>query len=134
MSQRTMRMGVLRPRPQSLGKVVHDGGLRQPDEGARLQGEARGRPGPMRATGGSWRQEIPLVGPGGERVHLGRTLLSHGVASLPPMFVDEATPALEVTLPVPRARPRIVRVEPAGVDRAVMSIAGRRPGAAAAVA
>ncbi|MDQ4027297.1 MAG: Fe-S cluster assembly protein HesB [Actinomycetota bacterium] len=88
----------------------------------------------MSGTHGSWRQEIPLVGPGGERVHLGRTLLSHGVASLPPMFVDEGTPALEVTLPVPRARPRVVRVEPAGVDLAVMSIAGRRPGAAAAAA
>jgi 3-methyladenine DNA glycosylase/8-oxoguanine DNA glycosylase len=88
----------------------------------------------MRGTDGSWRQEIPLVGPGGERVHLVRTLLSHGVASLPPMFVNEATPALEVTLPVPRGRPRIVRVEPAGDDRAVMSILGRPPGAAAATA
>lgn len=88
----------------------------------------------MSATDGSWRQEIPLVGPGGERVHLGRTLLSHGVASLPPMLVDEATPALEVTLPAPRARPRIVRVEPASGDRAVISILGRAPGAAAAAA
>jgi 3-methyladenine DNA glycosylase/8-oxoguanine DNA glycosylase len=86
----------------------------------------------MSAPGGSWRHEIALVGAGGERVHLGRTLLSHGVASLPPMFVNESAPSLEVTLPVRRGRPRIVRVEPHADDRAVMTVVGRPPGAAAA--
>ena len=32
---------------------------------------------------------IPLRGPGGEPVDLWRTILSHGVASLPPHRVDE---------------------------------------------
>jgi 3-methyladenine DNA glycosylase/8-oxoguanine DNA glycosylase len=79
-------------------------------------------------TASRWRHEFDLLGPGGERVHLARTLLSHGLASLPPMFVDETVPALEVTLPVPGGRPRIVRVEPATSGRAAMSVTGRAPG------
>jgi 3-methyladenine DNA glycosylase/8-oxoguanine DNA glycosylase len=81
-----------------------------------------------------WRRQIALLGPRGEHVNFARTLLSHGLASLPPMFVEESTPALEVTLPVAWGRPRIVRVEPADPGRAVMSVVGRAPGAAASAA
>ena len=41
---------------------------------------------------------IPLRGAAGEPVDLRRTFLSHGVANLPPLFVDEAVPSLTVTL------------------------------------
>ncbi len=41
---------------------------------------------------------IPLVGPGGEPVDLWRTFLSHGVAALPPMRVDEERREFSITL------------------------------------
>src|SRR4051812_41019421 len=53
--------------------------------------------------------ELPLVGAGGEPVDLKRTLASHGVASLPPSSIDEATWTLETTLPSGRGV-RTVRV------------------------
>ena len=56
------------------------------------------------------RIEIPLRGPAGERVDLWRTLVSHGVASLPPSELDEDTRALTVTVPVRGSRPRTVRI------------------------
>jgi hypothetical protein len=53
--------------------------------------------------------ELPLVGAGGEPVDLRRTLASHGVASLPPSYIDEETWTLDVTLPSGRGA-RTVRV------------------------
>ena len=43
--------------------------------------------------------ELPLVGAGGERVDLWRTLVSHGVAELPPARLDEEARTMEITLP-----------------------------------
>ena len=57
-----------------------------------------------------WSFEFPLVGPGGEPIDLWRTIVSHGVASLPPMRVDEAARILEVTLPLGDVGVRTVRV------------------------
>lgn len=79
-----------------------------------------------------WRSKFPLVGPGGERIDLLRTFLSHGVASLPPMFIDEEEPSLEVTLPVAKARPRTVKVVPSKENTAVVTVGGRPPGVRAA--
>ena len=53
--------------------------------------------------------ELTLVGPGGEPVHLWRTFLSHGLASLPPLHLDRDARALTATLPV-GAGARTVRV------------------------
>ena len=44
--------------------------------------------------------EIPLAGAGGEPVDFARTIVSHGVAELPPNRLDFAARALETTLPV----------------------------------
>jgi 3-methyladenine DNA glycosylase/8-oxoguanine DNA glycosylase len=55
--------------------------------------------------------ELPLLGPSGEPVDLQRTLLSHGVASLPPALIDEAALTLTVTLDAPGGA-RTVRVGP----------------------
>jgi N-glycosylase/DNA lyase len=44
--------------------------------------------------------EIPLLGAGGEPVDLVRTIVSHGVAELPPNRLDFEAQALETTLPV----------------------------------
>ena len=53
--------------------------------------------------------ELVLRGPAGEPVDLRRTLLSHGVAALPPAALDEAACALTVTLPA-AGGPRTVRI------------------------
>ncbi len=53
---------------------------------------------------------IPLAGPGGEPVDLWRTLVSHGVADLAPMSVDDEARTLTATLPVAGFRPRTVVV------------------------
>ena len=50
--------------------------------------------------------EIALHGPSGEPVDLWRTLVSHGVASLPPSELDEDARVLTVTVPVRGAKPR----------------------------
>jgi 3-methyladenine DNA glycosylase/8-oxoguanine DNA glycosylase len=53
--------------------------------------------------------EIPLRGPKGEPIDFARTIVSHGVAELPPNRVDLAGRTLETTLPVRRGA-RTVRV------------------------
>lgn len=77
----------------------------------------------------SGRLTVPLRGPGGEPVDLARTLASHGVASLPPMVLDEKKLSFEVTLRVPKGRPRIVRVTPGPRKSVAIEIAGRAPSA-----
>jgi 3-methyladenine DNA glycosylase/8-oxoguanine DNA glycosylase len=74
--------------------------------------------------------ELRLLDPAGNRVDLWRTLVSHGIASLPPMFLDENRRTLEVTLPVSKGRPRTVRIGPSGPDRAIVEVLGRAPGRA----
>ena len=60
--------------------------------------------------------ELRLRGPGGERVDLWRTLISHGFHDLAPMAIDEAARSLDLTLRVPRGMPRRIRIATA-VDR-----------------
>ena len=57
--------------------------------------------------------EIPLLGAGGEPVDLVRTIVSHGVAELPPNRLDFEAQALETTLPVAGGA-RTVRFTSAG--------------------
>lgn len=71
--------------------------------------------------------EIPLRGPGGEPVDLWRTFISHGVATLPPMHVDETARTFEVTLAMPTGKPRTVVISEAGAGARV-AIKGRQPG------
>ena len=44
--------------------------------------------------------DLALVGAGGEPVDLWRTIVSHGVAELPPAHVDEEARTMAITLPV----------------------------------
>lgn len=74
--------------------------------------------------------EFELVGPGGEPINLWRTLDSHGLNSLPPQELDEARRALEVTLPVPRGRPRTVTITDGRTGFGRVEVTGRKPGAA----
>jgi 3-methyladenine DNA glycosylase/8-oxoguanine DNA glycosylase len=70
---------------------------------------------------GGWRtiDELPLVGPGGEPIDLWRTFVSHGVAELPPLRLDEEARTLEATVRLTGDRARTVRVR-AGRGRSAM--------------
>ncbi|MQB01287.1 MAG: Fe-S cluster assembly protein HesB [Actinobacteria bacterium] len=62
------------------------------------------------------RLTLRLAGVGGEPVDLWRTLISHGMVSLPPMALDEDARRLELTLPMDGYRPRTVRIAGRGPD------------------
>lgn len=72
--------------------------------------------------------DFPLVGSGGEPVNFARTVLSHGVAMLPPMSVDLSGATFRVTLSLSETSARTVSVVPVGEAHALLSIAGRSPG------
>jgi hypothetical protein len=57
--------------------------------------------------------ELPLVGAGGEPVDFARTIVSHGVAELPPNRVDLSACKLETTPPIARGA-RTVRITQRG--------------------
>jgi 3-methyladenine DNA glycosylase/8-oxoguanine DNA glycosylase len=67
--------------------------------------------------------ELPLRGAGGEPVDFARTILSHGVAELPPNRIELEARTLETTLPVPRGA-RTVRVTASGRKLRVEAVAG----------
>jgi 3-methyladenine DNA glycosylase/8-oxoguanine DNA glycosylase len=75
----------------------------------------------------TWTAELPLVGAGGEPVDLWRTISSHGVADLPPNRIDEDERVLEVTLRLPKIRPRTVRVRQGPSGRAAVTVLGDDP-------
>lgn len=75
------------------------------------------------------RLEFPLVGPGGEPIDLWRTFVSHGVAELPPMRVDEEAGLFEVTVSLPASRPRTVRIASGRPGLGQVTILGRPVGA-----
>ena len=76
--------------------------------------------------------EIPLVGAGGEPVDLARTISSHGLASLPPLNPGPESCELEVTLSLPKSKPRTVIVAPGKSGHLRIEVRGRAPGAAGA--
>jgi 3-methyladenine DNA glycosylase/8-oxoguanine DNA glycosylase len=70
--------------------------------------------------------ELRLAGPSGEPVDLWRTLVSHGVGSLPPAHLDEDARTLEITVPVARSRPRTVVVAEGRPGTARIEVYGPR--------
>ena len=68
--------------------------------------------------------EIALRGPSGEPVDLWRTIVSHGVASLPPADLDEDAEVMTVTLPVDGAKPRTVRIRQGRKGKAKVAVLG----------
>jgi 3-methyladenine DNA glycosylase/8-oxoguanine DNA glycosylase len=58
--------------------------------------------------------EIPLTGAGGEPVDFWRTLQSHGVAELPPAFIDPESRSLTITVRLGRGRPQTLVVSDSG--------------------
>lgn len=75
--------------------------------------------------------EIELVGAGGEPVDLLRTLLSHGVADLPPLFVDPKTPSLTLTVSLDRFA-RTVTISSGRDGFAKIAVHGSKPSKAEA--
>jgi 3-methyladenine DNA glycosylase/8-oxoguanine DNA glycosylase len=74
----------------------------------------------------SWTEELVVEGAGGEPVDLWRTIVSHGVADLPPNRVDEGERILETTLSLPRHRPQSVTVREGPPGRAIVGgVAGK---------
>jgi 3-methyladenine DNA glycosylase/8-oxoguanine DNA glycosylase len=67
--------------------------------------------------------ELPLVGGGGEPVDFARTILSHGVAELPPNQVELKARTLETTLPVSRGA-RTVRITASDTKLKIDAVAG----------
>jgi len=74
--------------------------------------------------------EISLRGAGGEPVDLWRTLVSHGVASLPPAEIDEDARVMTVTVPVPAAKPRTIRIREGRAGKARVDVLGPPVGTA----
>ena len=73
--------------------------------------------------------ELRLKGPKGEPVDLARTIMSHGVADLPPGRVDEEAMAYTTTLALPSAQPRTVRILAGRPGFAHVEVRGRKLGA-----
>jgi 3-methyladenine DNA glycosylase/8-oxoguanine DNA glycosylase len=72
--------------------------------------------------------ELSLEGPKGEPVDLRRTLLSHGVADLPPARVDEDANAYVTTLALDSAQPRTIRISQGRPGFARIDVKGRALG------
>jgi 3-methyladenine DNA glycosylase/8-oxoguanine DNA glycosylase len=68
--------------------------------------------------------ELPLAGPAGEPVDLWRTLVSHGVADLPPSSVDEEARRLVTTVTLPGQRPRTLHVSEGNDGSARVDVLG----------
>lgn len=74
------------------------------------------------ASSGEWSAEFPLVGPAGEVIDLRRVFLSHGIAELPPMRLDQAAWTFEITVPLPNATPRTVTISQARPGHGVVKV------------
>ncbi|HKV29763.1 MAG TPA: Fe-S cluster assembly protein HesB [Candidatus Dormibacteraeota bacterium] len=83
----------------------------------------------------SWTAEFPLVGPAGEAIDLRRVFLSHGIAELPPMRLDQKAWTFEITVPVAGVGARTLTISQARPGHGLISVAGQSltPRVAAAV-
>jgi len=75
----------------------------------------------------AWRAEFPLVGPAGEVVDLRRVFLSHGIADLPPMRLDQKAWTFEITVPLTGLDARTLIISQARAGYGVVDVRGRPP-------
>jgi 3-methyladenine DNA glycosylase/8-oxoguanine DNA glycosylase len=71
---------------------------------------------------------IKLAGAGGEPVDLWRTLVSHGVATLPPSVLDEERRTLTVTVPIRGGKARTIVIREGRRGTARIEVLGPAPG------
>jgi len=93
---------------------------------------------PSPSAGGQprgWSAEFPLVGPAGEVIDLRRVFLSHGIAELPPMRLDQKSWTFEITVPLAGIGARTLVISQARPGRGLISVTGQplKPQAGAAV-
>jgi 3-methyladenine DNA glycosylase/8-oxoguanine DNA glycosylase len=67
--------------------------------------------------------EFPLTGPAGELIDLRRVFVSHGIASLPPMRLDEKTWTFEITVPLGGFGARTLTISQAMPGHGLISVA-----------
>ena len=75
----------------------------------------------------AWQSEFPLVGPQGEAVDLRRVFLSHGIAELPPMRIDQKAWTFEITIPLAGLGARTVVISQARPGHGLIAVTGRPP-------
>jgi N-glycosylase/DNA lyase len=75
--------------------------------------------------GGGWTAEFPLVGPAGEVIDLRRVFLSHGIAELPPMRLDQKAWTFEITVPLARVGARTLKISQARPGDGLISVTGQ---------
>jgi 3-methyladenine DNA glycosylase/8-oxoguanine DNA glycosylase len=71
--------------------------------------------------------EFPLIGPAGEVIDLRRIFVSHGIAELPPMRLDQKTWTFEITLPLSGGAARTVTISQARPGHGSISVVGASP-------
>src|SRR2546421_5281455 len=84
--------------------------------------------------GGSWTREFPLRGPAGEVIDLRRVFLSHGIATLPPMRLDEQAWTFEITVPLARDGARTLTISQARAGLGLVAARNQAVSPALAVA
>jgi 3-methyladenine DNA glycosylase/8-oxoguanine DNA glycosylase len=75
--------------------------------------------------------EIALRGPGREPVDFARTIMSHGVADLPPAHIDEESRTYTTTIALTTGRPRTISIREGRPGFARVQLEGRTLGARA---
>jgi N-glycosylase/DNA lyase len=71
-----------------------------------------------------WTAEFPLVGSAGEVIDLRRVFLSHGIAELPPMRLDQKAWTFEITVPLAGTAARTLVISQARPGHGLISVAG----------
>ena len=74
-----------------------------------------------------WPAEFPLVGPAGEVVDLRRVFLSHGIAELPPMRLDQKAWTFEITVPLTGLAARTLVISQARPGHGLIAVVGQPP-------
>src|SRR6266576_6954250 len=92
------------------------------EEQVTLSSPARGG-----GQGGGWTAEFPLVGPAGEVIDLRRVFLSHGIAELPPMLLDQKAWTFEITVPLAGMGARALAISQARPGHGLISVGGPSP-------
>jgi len=74
--------------------------------------------------GEGWTAEFPLAGPAGEVIDLRRVFLSHGIAELPPMRLDQKAWTFEITVPLAVVGARTLTISQARPGHGLISVRG----------
>lgn len=72
-----------------------------------------------------WKAEFPLAGPKSEAIDLRRVFLSHGIAELPPMRLDQKSWTFEITVPLAGIGARTLTISQGRPGRGLISVTGQ---------